>query len=70
MREAIQQDEYGNFVSRFCQRMFPRGDVPQWAVEALASVDIHLEKATNSVVVGPARDFPEENELPLPQEDK
>ena len=44
MRKAILEgdDEFEAFVLSFLQQMFPRGDVPLWTVEALASVDIHV----------------------------
>ena len=44
MREAIMQgpDAHEQYVRDFMKIQFPKGDVPTWAVEALATVGINI----------------------------
>ncbi|XP_005104954.1 queuine tRNA-ribosyltransferase catalytic subunit 1 isoform X2 [Aplysia californica] len=42
MRESILADKFPEFVTSFFKDMFPSGEFPQWAVDALDSVGIHL----------------------------
>ncbi|ORZ37467.1 Queuine tRNA-ribosyltransferase 1 [Catenaria anguillulae PL171] len=43
MRQAILDQRFPEFVHKFCKDMYPRGNVPKWAVEAFASVGIEVE---------------------------
>jgi len=43
VRESIQEDRFPKFVRQFFTDMFPDGDYPQWAMDALDSVGIHLK---------------------------
>ena len=43
MRQSIQDGEFPAFVSKFFMDMFPNGEYPQWAIDALASVGINLK---------------------------
>jgi hypothetical protein len=43
MQESIKEDKFPQFVQSFMDKLFPANDFPQWAVEALASVNIHLK---------------------------
>jgi hypothetical protein len=40
------------YVRDFMAMQFPQGDVPVWAVEALATVDIHIETTLTADSVG------------------
>jgi len=42
VRESIVKDAFPQFLQDFFQRMFPGGDPPSWAREALASVGVTL----------------------------
>ncbi|XP_014679225.1 PREDICTED: queuine tRNA-ribosyltransferase-like isoform X2 [Priapulus caudatus] len=42
IREAISKNRYPAFVKDFMRLQFPAGNYPEWAVDALASVDINL----------------------------
>ena len=42
IRESIKQDKFPEFVDRFMKRMFPDNIHPDWAKDALASVNIFL----------------------------
>ncbi|GFN77567.1 queuine tRNA-ribosyltransferase catalytic subunit 1 [Plakobranchus ocellatus] len=42
MRQSIIEDKFPDFVQGFFDDMFPSGQFPDWAVDALASVNIHL----------------------------
>ncbi|CAG5135656.1 unnamed protein product [Candidula unifasciata] len=42
MHQSILQDKFPNFVQQFFLTLFPQKGYPNWAVEALASVNIHL----------------------------
>eukprot|EP00188_Purpureofilum_apyrenoidigerum_P001244 Plantae.Rhodophyta-Purpureofilum_apyrenoidigerum.ctg16689.p1 GENE.Plantae.Rhodophyta-Purpureofilum_apyrenoidigerum.ctg16689~~Plantae.Rhodophyta-Purpureofilum_apyrenoidigerum.ctg16689.p1 ORF type:complete len:147 (-),score=10.78 Plantae.Rhodophyta-Purpureofilum_apyrenoidigerum.ctg16689:147-587(-) len=41
-RRAILDARFPDFIRRFMKLQYPDNDYPQWAVEALASVDISL----------------------------
>jgi len=43
IRESIKQDKFPEFVQGFMKTMFPDDNSPDWAVNALASVNIILE---------------------------
>lgn len=42
VRESIVADRFPDYVRSFFARMFPSRNYPQWAVDALSSVDIRL----------------------------
>nr|KAI8748267.1 queuine tRNA-ribosyltransferase-like [Biomphalaria glabrata] len=42
MRQSIFEDKFPEFVQQFFTDMFPDGDYPDWTLQALASVNIHL----------------------------
>ncbi|XP_043208471.1 queuine tRNA-ribosyltransferase catalytic subunit 1-like, partial [Amphibalanus amphitrite] len=42
LRRSILQDRFPQFVRAFMEQAYPDGDYPHWALEALASVNIHL----------------------------
>jgi len=41
-RQAIREDNFPAFVAKFMNRLYPRKDFPQWAVQALKGVGISL----------------------------
>ncbi|KAJ3372934.1 Queuine tRNA-ribosyltransferase catalytic subunit 1 [Allomyces arbusculus] len=43
MRTAIIEHRFPEWTQTFCKRQYPKGNVPFWAVEALASVGIEVE---------------------------
>lgn len=42
MRESIKQDKFPEFVQHFMKTQYPDKNYPQWAVDALQSVEITL----------------------------
>lgn len=42
IRQSIRDDRFPQFVREFFLEMYPTKNYPQWAVDALASVDVHL----------------------------
>lgn len=44
LRQSIVEQRFPQFVQEFMNLQFPDGNYDQWAVNALASVDIVLEK--------------------------
>jgi len=42
IRESITEDRFPQFVRNFMKESYPDGKYPDWAVDALASVNIHL----------------------------
>lgn len=42
IRKSILEDRFPQFVKDFMTEMFPDANYPEWAVDALASVKIHL----------------------------
>jgi queuine tRNA-ribosyltransferase len=42
IRESIIADKFPEFVQDFMTLRYPKGDYPAWALEALASVNIHV----------------------------
>lgn len=43
IRESIKADKFPEFVQSFMDTLHPKGDYPQWAVDALSSVNIKLK---------------------------
>lgn len=43
MREAIQAQQFPQFVRYFISRQYPKGDCPEWVVSALSSAGISLK---------------------------
>ena len=43
IRESIKQDRFPEFVQGFMKTMFPDNSYPDWAVKALASINIVLD---------------------------
>ena len=43
IRESIKRDKFPEFVQSFMKTMFPDNSSPDWAVNALASVNIILD---------------------------
>ena len=48
IRESILQNRFPEFVQDFMSRLYPAGDYDEWAVEALASVNITLRRPADS----------------------
>ncbi|KAL5011278.1 hypothetical protein ScPMuIL_009829 [Solemya velum] len=46
IRESIMEDKFPEFIQKFFSKLFPKGDYPTWAVEALQSVNIILKHGT------------------------
>eukprot|EP00112_Aurelia_sp_Birch-Aquarium-sp1_P004868 Seg1550.1 transcript_id=Seg1550.1/GoldUCD/mRNA.D3Y31 product="Queuine tRNA-ribosyltransferase catalytic subunit 1" protein_id=Seg1550.1/GoldUCD/D3Y31 len=44
IRESIKRDNFPDFVEKFFDDLYPNGDYPKWAVDALDNVDIHLKR--------------------------
>ena len=44
LRRSILDGKFPEFVLEFMARMYPHRDYEQWAVNALASVGIHLPR--------------------------
>ena len=42
IRDSIKDDRFPEFVQTFFSTMFPDKNYPLWAVNALASVNVHL----------------------------
>ncbi len=57
MRAAIEAGQLPEFVRGYVKGMHPKGDVPQWVVDALDVAGISLEGVANSA---PAHDFARE----------
>jgi queuine tRNA-ribosyltransferase len=45
MHRNIVEDTFPEFIQDFFDKLFPNGDFPSWAVDALASVNVHLKKS-------------------------
>ena len=58
IRESIKQDKFNEFVQSFMKTMFPDNSYPDWAVNALASVNIILD---NCQTVDSKQEKPLEN---------
>lgn len=43
IREAIQRQEFPQFVREFLSRQYPKGNCPEWVKSALSSVGISLQ---------------------------
>lgn len=43
IRQSISDGKFPEFVDTFLSRMYPNGDVPRWAVDALRAVDISVK---------------------------
>lgn len=44
IRESIKEDKFPEFIKDFFRTLFPKGDYPEWAVEALDSVNVKLKQ--------------------------
>lgn len=44
VRESIKEDRFPEFIDKFMDTLYPKGDFPKWAVDALQSVGITLKK--------------------------
>ena len=42
IRRSIMEDRFPQFVRSYMEDTYPDGEYPEWAVEALASVNIYL----------------------------
>ena len=42
LRQSIMEDRFPEFVRNFMRDTYPDGEYPEWAVDALASVNIEL----------------------------
>jgi queuine tRNA-ribosyltransferase len=45
IRKSIEQQCFPEFVRKFMADTFPSKEYPQWIVDALMAVDIHLDLA-------------------------
>jgi queuine tRNA-ribosyltransferase len=45
IRESIEEQRFPEFVCNFMANMYPSKVYPQWIVDALAAVNIHLDLA-------------------------
>ncbi|XP_022325326.2 queuine tRNA-ribosyltransferase catalytic subunit 1-like [Crassostrea virginica] len=45
MQKNIIEDTFPEFIQAFFDKLYPNSDYPQWAVDALASVNVHLKKS-------------------------
>ena len=61
IRESIKQDNFPELVQSFMKTMFPDSSYPNWAVNALASVNIILD---NCQTVDSKQEIPLENITP------
>jgi queuine tRNA-ribosyltransferase len=43
IRKSIEQQCFPEFVRKFMANMYPSKEYPQWIVDALVAVDIHLD---------------------------
>lgn len=48
IRESIKADKFPEFVQEFFELQYPKGEYPQWAVDALNSVNITLIPPQNN----------------------
>ena len=44
IRESIKSDRFPEFVEKFFNNLYPKGEYPKWAQDALKTVGIFLEK--------------------------
>lgn len=42
MQESIKKDNFPTFIKDFFKMQFPNEDYPQWAIDALDSVNVNL----------------------------
>ena len=47
LRLSIVERRFPQFVQEFMQQQYPAGNYESWAVDALASVNIHLKPHTD-----------------------
>ncbi|KAJ3372935.1 Queuine tRNA-ribosyltransferase catalytic subunit 1 [Allomyces arbusculus] len=52
MRTAIIEQRFPEWTQTFCMRQYPKGNVPFWAVEALASVGIEVKSTEKGYGAG------------------
>lgn len=45
MHKNIMEDTFPEFIQDFFDKLYSNGDYPKWAVDALASVNVHLKKS-------------------------
>lgn len=45
MYQSIVEDTFPEFIQDFFDKLYPSADYPQWAMDALASVNVHLKKS-------------------------
>lgn len=57
IRQAIKEQRLPDFVRKFLSGMYPKGDVPQWVVDALDVAGISLEGVA---LLKPAHQFYDE----------
>jgi len=43
IRESIEQQRFPEFVRNFMRSTYPNKEYPQWIVDALGAVNIHLD---------------------------
>lgn len=52
IRDSIKADRFPEYVQQFFELQYPDGDYPQWAVDALKSVNIDLKAPSKTVENG------------------
>lgn len=45
MYQSIVEDTFPEFIQDFFDKLYPSADYPEWAMDALASVNVHLKKS-------------------------
>jgi queuine tRNA-ribosyltransferase len=48
IRDSIKRDEFPAFIRRFFKDLYPAGNVPRWAVNALQRVNVHIDYDPNA----------------------
>ena len=43
IQSSIKEDKFPEFIREFFHIMYPQGTYPDWAVEALSKVNVHLD---------------------------
>jgi len=49
LRQSILEKRFPEFVQQFMELQYPAGNYDSWAVDALASVNIHLKPPPHSL---------------------
>ncbi|XP_041369986.1 queuine tRNA-ribosyltransferase catalytic subunit 1-like [Gigantopelta aegis] len=52
VQESIIDDRFPKFIKNFFSALFPKGDYPEWALDALASVNVHIREQRTDVLNG------------------